>query len=115
MVGRRMTLETLLVLRVLWDRLPGGSAYGKELADETGVAPDSIYPMLQRLQRYGWVERVREDGDPAELGRPLRFYYHLTSEGAGEVSEVLAKGVQRYPRVFQPLQPAPRTDLDQRT
>jgi DNA-binding PadR family transcriptional regulator len=99
-MARRTTLETLLILRDLMRHLPDGEAWGRKMAEDTGVDAGSIYPILQRLESDGWVERRKEVGDPKQLGRPLRFYYSLTVTGATHASEALAKAKARYPAIF---------------
>jgi DNA-binding PadR family transcriptional regulator len=75
-----MTLPTLLVLGVLTDD-PDHRHYGLELSRATGLASGSIYPILARLERVGWLEGGWEEIDRHKAGRPPRYYYRLTETG----------------------------------
>jgi PadR family transcriptional regulator PadR len=77
----RMTLQTLKVLKVLLDH-PTMQQYGLEISKRTGLAVGSLYPILGRLERAGWLESEWELSDVHAEGRPRRRYYRLTSEGA---------------------------------
>ena len=48
---------------------------------DTGLASGTLYPILVRLERAGWVEAQWEDIDPTVEGRPSRRYYRLTPLG----------------------------------
>lgn len=74
----RMTLPTLLVLRVLLD----GETYALRICQATGLKSGTISPILARLADRGWLVQRWEDIDPAERGRPPRRYCRLTEEGA---------------------------------
>ncbi|SNT60531.1 Transcriptional regulator PadR-like family protein [Streptosporangium subroseum] len=89
----RLTLQTLLVLRVLLDDL-GEEHYGLELAAKTGLPNGSIYPILARLERAGWVDSDWEDINEAAEGRRRRRYYRLTTRGALSAREALASAAQ---------------------
>ncbi|MEV6523570.1 PadR family transcriptional regulator [Longispora sp. NPDC051575] len=56
--------------------------YGLDLMHQTGLASGSLYPILTRLVRAGWLETQWEDIDPVQAGRPARRYYRVTAEGA---------------------------------
>jgi len=73
-------MPTLLVLGALADD-PDHRHYGLELARATGLASGSIYPILARLERAGWVESGWEELDRHAAGRPPRRYYRLTEAG----------------------------------
>jgi PadR family transcriptional regulator, regulatory protein PadR len=75
-----MTPQTLAVLNVLLDD-PTEWIYGLELIGRLGFKGGTIYPLLARLERFGWLESKREAVDPAEVKRPRRKLYRLTGEG----------------------------------
>lgn len=68
------------VLRAFLDD-PARPCYGLELMRATGLPSGSLYPVLARLERAGWVRSSREQIDPAAEGRPARRYYELTPDG----------------------------------
>jgi DNA-binding PadR family transcriptional regulator len=74
-----MTTQTLRVLSAL---LSKPNASGAEIARETKLATGTLYPILLRLERAGWVSSRWEEGDPKVLGRPRRRFYTVTGEGA---------------------------------
>jgi DNA-binding PadR family transcriptional regulator len=66
-------------MRALLD-IPSGESYGFELAELTGLASGTIYPILRRLESDGLV-RHRWDLVQTEGQRRRRRYYALTPEG----------------------------------
>jgi PadR family transcriptional regulator, regulatory protein PadR len=77
------TVETLRVLALLLKE-PGTPRYGLDLANDAGLKSGTIYPLLARLERAGWLTSDFEDIDPSVAGRRPRRYYRLT--GSGEVA-----------------------------
>ena len=77
------TVETLRVLALLLEE-PGKARYGLDLAKDAGLKSGTIYPLLARLERSGWLTSDFEDIDPSVAGRRPRRYYRLT--GTGEVA-----------------------------
>src|SRR5215469_18278965 len=90
----RMTLQTQYVLRALLAD-PAGEHYGLQICAETRLPAGTIYPILARLERAGWVRSSWEDpaAHVAE-GRPRRRYYKLTDEGA----ELARRALERADR-----------------
>lgn len=60
---------------------PDADRYGLDLMRTTGLPSGTLYPILQRLQRAGWVSADWEDVDPVAAGRSPRRYYRLTPDG----------------------------------
>lgn len=74
----RVTAATVDVLRALdADTRP---QWGLKVVKATGRPPGSVYPILERLERLGWVTSSWEE-DTQRSG-PRRRYYRLTPEGA---------------------------------
>lgn len=87
----RMTLQTRLVLQALMQE-PTQERYGLQLAEVTGLPSGTIYPILARLEQAGWVQSAWEDPTVHEAaGRPRRRFYHLTSDGAEQARDALAR------------------------
>ena len=76
----RITLPTQLVLQALLAD-PAKEIYGLPICRASGLPSGTVYPILARLERYGWVKSRREKLDPADAGRPPRRYYRLTKNG----------------------------------
>ncbi|MFI7541447.1 PadR family transcriptional regulator [Actinoplanes sp. NPDC049599] len=90
----RMTASVLKVAAALLAD-PAAERYGLQLMQATGLPSGTLYPILVRLERAGWVESRWEQTDPAAEGRPARRYYRLTAEGAAEARrEVTAMRTQ---------------------
>jgi DNA-binding PadR family transcriptional regulator len=64
--------------------------YGLDLMRGTGLASGTLYPILLRLKRSGWVEARWEEIDPVAEGRPGRRYYRLTPDGVVQGRRELA-------------------------
>lgn len=74
----QVTVATAKVLAAFLDAQP---RYGLELMRETGLQSGTLYPILARLERAGWVDSAAEDVAPQSVRRPRRRYYRLTGKG----------------------------------
>lgn len=74
----RVTPATLDVLSVLLDA--GTSTWGLAVIKASGRPAGSVYPILDRLEKSGWVTSAWAD-EPDRPG-PRRRYYELSAEGA---------------------------------
>ena len=101
MGGPRMTSS---VLRVVAALLADASAerYGLQLMQATGLPSGTLYPILIRLERAGWVVSRWEQVDPAVEGRPPRRYYRLSSEGEIEARREVALMQRQMARAMRP-------------
>ncbi|MGW0436101.1 PadR family transcriptional regulator [Micromonospora sp. NPDC003197] len=90
-MGGKVRLTTA-VARVLTAFLedPTMDRYGLDLIGVTGLPSGTLYPILVRLQRAGWVDSAWEDIDPVTTGRPARRYYRLTPDGLVQARQELA-------------------------
>jgi DNA-binding PadR family transcriptional regulator len=70
---------------------PDGDHYGLEMIKTTGLPSGTLYPILLRLERAGWVQSRWEDIDPVQARRPARRYYRLTTDGAAHARTSLAR------------------------
>lgn len=87
----RLTPATADVLTVL---LAGEEAlWGLAIIKSSGRPAGSVYPILERLERAGWVTSVWED-DPHRVG-PRRRYYELTDEGTTAAQDAVRTVSQR--------------------
>ena len=97
----RMTTSVLKVVAALLAE-PAAERYGLQLMQATGLPSGTLYPILVRLERAGWVESRWEQTDPAAEGRPTRRYYRLTTDGAVEARREVAAMQQQMARVALP-------------
>lgn len=88
MSPRRPGTTTLTLLAAIRD----GDAYGLDLVERTGLSSGTVYPVLGRLRRRGWIEGIWEAQTVADReGRPRRKYYRLTTAGARVLEEELGR------------------------
>ena len=84
-----LTYPTALVLQAL----ARGFHYGFDIMDATGLPSGTVYPILRRLDREGFLESAWEkEAEAQKEQRPPRRYYAITP--AGET--VLAGAAERY-------------------
>src|SRR5262245_62847316 len=100
----RMTTAVVRVLAAMLTE-PTAERYGLDLMRDTGLASGTLYPILVRLERAGWVEAEWEDIDPVAEGRPSRKYYRLTPLGVTNSRLELAALRQQLARVRGGLGP----------
>ncbi len=77
--------------------------HGYDLSRETALKSGTLYPILMRLDRQGWLEARWED-EPAP-GKPRRHLYRLTALGAEEARTILRSSPG--PLLVARLTPAP--------
>ena len=78
----------------------GGSQFGFDIMQATGLTSGSVYPALERLESAGYLKSTWEDaGDAHRAGRPARRYFTLTAPGATALRAALSK--------FRALRPLP--------
>ncbi len=83
-----MTLITMDVLDVVMNAPADDPAWGLRICEESGHGPGSIYPALERMLRFGWLEDSWEEPQPED--RPRRRYYTITSAGRAAYREANA-------------------------
>jgi PadR family transcriptional regulator, regulatory protein PadR len=105
-----MTSQTLAVISAMLSD-PEEEWYGLELCRVSGLQPGTIYPILDRLLKAGWLARQWEDIDPSAEGRPRRRLYHLTPRGAPAARRALnqhLESLQQPPLAEDWKSPRPR-------
>lgn len=76
----RITGPVLKVLGELISSNQEGMS-GADIGRVTGLASGSLYPILFRLEKSGWVHSRWEQGEPSAMKRPRRRLYRLTRTG----------------------------------
>ncbi|MFG3712358.1 PadR family transcriptional regulator [Micromonospora sp. NPDC047730] len=89
----RIGAATVDVLRVLVDS--DRPRWGLEIIKVTGRPSGSVYPLLERLERNGWVTSHWED--ETDRRGPRRRMYQLTTDGAVAARRVCARADTRAP------------------
>jgi PadR family transcriptional regulator, regulatory protein PadR len=90
----KATQQTLKVLEAFLER-PLEARHGFDLLGPTGLRSGTLYPILIRLQRLGWLASHWEEG---ERRGPRRRLYLLTAEGEPAARKLVAEraGGQRF-------------------
>ena len=84
-----LTLSALSVLGAVSQSV----RYGFDIMDATGLPSGTVYPVLGRLERDGYVRSKWESQAVAQREkRPPRKYYEITANG----SRALATSVEHY-------------------
>jgi PadR family transcriptional regulator, regulatory protein PadR len=97
----RTTYSTALVL----EALSRGYHYGFDIMDATNLQSGTVYPILRRLEREGFVtSRWEAEGIAQTEARPPRRYYDLTADGHTALSQTAER--YRAPRGARALRPA---------
>ena len=84
----RVTPATMAVLAVLVST--GEDLHGFAIAQQARRPTGSVYPILDRLGRAGWLASYWETEHPQE-GRPRRRFYRLESDGLQAARALLAE------------------------
>jgi DNA-binding PadR family transcriptional regulator len=70
----------------------GGSRFGFDIMDATGLTSGTVYPTLDRLEHQGLLaSRWEREAIAHAEGRPARRYFHLTAAGAAALAAALQK------------------------
>jgi PadR family transcriptional regulator, regulatory protein PadR len=100
----RLTQAVTDVLDVLTNSSPDNPAWGLRLCQATGHGTGTIYPVLDRLLKAGWISDYWEDPPPTD--RPRRRFYEITSTGREQYAAVLRARDERRAAWLRPnLQP----------
>jgi DNA-binding PadR family transcriptional regulator len=86
----RFTLRGLKLLRIFLDDVERERS-GSDLMAATGLASGNLYPILRSFESHGLLSSRWEQGDPVELGRPLRRFYKITKRGKVAARKALAE------------------------
>jgi len=70
--------------------------YGLELMRLVGQPSGTLYPILMKFERAGWLTAGKEDIDPRKEGRPARRFYRITGCGALAAHRQLDELSERY-------------------
>jgi PadR family transcriptional regulator PadR len=88
----RSSRQTLDILEALLTS-PSQWHHGYAISRQTSVPSGTLYPILMRLDKLGWLETKWEESVPQ--GRPPRHLYRLTGNGREWAREELRSAQQR--------------------
>lgn len=83
----RMSRQTLMIFTALLAE-PREWRYGYDLSRETSLKSGTLYPILMRLSKRGWLETKWTASEGP--GRPPRHMYRLTPDGSRAAREFAA-------------------------
>lgn len=107
-----MTLALQLLLRHILTE-PGREWYGREVVGATGLPEGTVYPMLARLERAGWLAvRHESRAERAAQQRPARRYLTLTEFGVARARAALASLPTHRVQVAALSWPEPQAALE---
>jgi PadR family transcriptional regulator len=69
----RLTYATLTVVNALLTD-PAHQWYGLEVVKATPLPSGTVYPILARMERHGWLTSTRERVPDTETRTPRRYY-----------------------------------------
>jgi PadR family transcriptional regulator PadR len=96
----RLTQAVMDVLDVLTNTPPDSPAWGLRLCQVTGYGTSTIYPVLDRLLKAGWISDYWEDRPPED--RPRRRFYEITSTGREQYAAGLRSRDERRAAWLRP-------------
>ena len=76
----RLTFQALRILGLFLDN-PKSEVTGADIIRESGLASGTVYPLLLRFERVGFLESYWEAKAPTLLGHPRRSFYKITPQG----------------------------------
>jgi PadR family transcriptional regulator PadR len=85
-VRLRLSKQTVEILSALLIR-PWQWHHGYAVSKQTGIASGTLYPILMRLEKLGWLETRWEETHVE--GRPPRHQYRLSPNGREWATEEL--------------------------
>jgi PadR family transcriptional regulator PadR len=86
----RLSHQTLRVMSVFIER-PKDSLAGSDIWKQTGMLSGTLYPILMRLERAGWLKSRWEVLETSEAGRPRKRLYSLTGVGYNKTRNALGE------------------------
>jgi PadR family transcriptional regulator, regulatory protein PadR len=105
---QRVTAPTLDVLEALL--ATDGAVWGLLVIKATGRQAGTVYPILERLERHGWIRSSWDDD--AERSGPRRRLYEFTADGAEAARGLLdarQAATDAAARAARPARPTGRT------
>ena len=92
MINRRVRKEFLVVLDIYVSN-PFKKITGYEIMITTGLKSGTVYPMLLRMEKAGWLCSEREEIDYSRphRNRPPRKFFRITNRGLKAGRKLLAE------------------------
>lgn len=99
-------MKTTFAATLVLEAIDRDARYGFDIMDLTGLPSGTVYPILRRFEKNGFVRSKWEDAAAAhEDGRPRRRNYSLTGAGRAALVEARERIAARS-RLFSELSEA---------
>jgi DNA-binding PadR family transcriptional regulator len=85
-VRRKLSKKEMRILQAL--DAPNAPLFGYEVGQAAKIWPGTLYPILYKLERDGFVAGEWETDEPQPDQKGRRRYYHLTLAGIRAVQRV---------------------------
>lgn len=95
MATPRLTKSVIGVLQALMVSSEDKPAWGLSICADADLGPGTVYPILERLTKHGWV--TSWDETEPHPGRPARRYYQFTEDGQAQAQAALDARRKRIP------------------
>lgn len=99
---QRLTAPTLDVLDALLSS--DGPVWGLLVIKATGRQAGTVYPILERLERQGWIRSSWDDD--ADRSGPRRRLYEFTADGVDAARGLVAERQTDAAEAARPSRPA---------
>jgi PadR family transcriptional regulator, regulatory protein PadR len=86
----RLSHQTLKVLSAFMEH-PKEPLSGSDILKKTGMLSGTLYPILMRFERAGWLKSEWEEPTPSEMGRPRKRLYRISPRGYNKANAALAE------------------------
>lgn len=84
----RLSQQGLRLLRLFMER-PRDELAGVQIAATLKIGSGTLYPLLARFERSGWLISKWEEIDPKAEKRPRKRFYWITPLGQNSAREAL--------------------------
>ena len=91
-------------LSIAWFFLerPQEKLCGSDVMKELKLPSGTVYPILARMNKHGWLTRELEEVDPKVVNRPQRHYYIVTQAGLTEGRRLITTKLPGIPMNLEP-------------
>ena len=86
----RLSHQSLKVLSLFMSE-PASRFAGSDIWKQTGIQSGTLYPILARLEKAGWLDSEWESVNPRKAGRPRKRLYRITGLGQREAHSAFAE------------------------
>lgn len=63
---------------------------GSDVMKQLNLPSGTVYPLLLRMTKAGWLDRELENVNPKEIGRPAKRFYQISATGLKEGKRLIS-------------------------